>query len=289
MEQDKIIYPFLPDFQISPLSSLNFDHNWKLPWQLPCNYLQRFVKWDRIRVQYAATNRFPFKAYLRNLNTGSRDTLNPAELKEFENSAQNTQGKVYEILLNQVNEGLYSLEIYIVLLSEKLVAKSTFEILPQSEEGMMRITYNNRRNEFDTVFSENRMFDFRIEGCIRPNDTTFNVDTEGFRDQVDRYRQLSALPYRVDTLSVGGRLGVPIWVADKLNYIFSTSFVLIDEMRYTRSESAVPEITSIHNDYPMFIYKLQVEKDNMFQYDGRYGGDFNFDYNQDYNTVKYDL
>ena len=70
---------------------------------------------------------------------------------------------------------------------------------------------------------------------------------------------------------------------------FSTSFVLIDEMKYSRSESAVPEMTSIHGDYPMYLYKIELEKDRHFQYEGRYGGDFNFDYNQDYNTVRYDI
>ena len=55
------------------------------------------------------------------------------------------------------------------------------------------------------------------------------------------------------------------------------------------SESAVPEMTSIHGDYPMYLYKIELEKDRHFQYEGRYGGDFNFDYNQDYNTVRYDI
>lgn len=109
------------------------------------------------------------------------------------------------------------------------------------EEGTVRITYNHRRDEFDTVFSPERMFDFRVEGCFLPSESSFAVDSEGFRDQSDRYKQLSALPYRKDIFSVGGGFGVPNWVADKLNYIFSTSFVLIDEMKYSRSESAVPE------------------------------------------------
>ena len=57
MEQGKIIYPFAPDLQISPLSSLNFEHDWRRDFQTPCHYEQKFVRWDRIRVQYAATDR----------------------------------------------------------------------------------------------------------------------------------------------------------------------------------------------------------------------------------------
>ena len=289
MEQGKIIYPFAPDLQISPLSSLNFEHDWRRDFQTPCHYEQKFVRWDRIRVQYAATHRYSFKACITDNDTGQTSVLSPTELKTFENSEQGTQGKVYEVLLNELAPGSYTFDIYIALTSDRLVARSSFRVVSGREEGTVRITYNHRRDEFDTVFGPERMFDFRVEGCFLPSESSFAVDSEGFRDQSDRYKQLSALPYRKDIFSVGGGFGVPNWVADKLNYIFSTSFVLIDEMKYSRSESAVPEMTSIHGDYPMYLYKIELEKDRHFQYEGRYGGDFNFDYNQDYNTVRYDI
>ena len=72
MEQGKIIYPFAPDLQISPLSSLNFEHDWRRDFQTPCHYEQKFVRWDRIRVQYAATDRYSFKACITDNDTGTR-------------------------------------------------------------------------------------------------------------------------------------------------------------------------------------------------------------------------
>ena len=77
MIQDKISYPYLPDFQISPLSSLNFDHKWRLPWQYPCCYIQKFITLDKIRVQYAATDRYPFNVYLKDQSTGTSTKLTP--------------------------------------------------------------------------------------------------------------------------------------------------------------------------------------------------------------------
>ena len=83
MEQGKIIYPFAPDLQISPLSSLNFEHDWRRDFQTPCHYEQKFVRWDRIRVQYAATVRYSFKACITDNDTGQTSVLNPTELKAF--------------------------------------------------------------------------------------------------------------------------------------------------------------------------------------------------------------
>lgn len=119
------------------------------------------------RVQYAATDRYSFKACITDNDTGQTSVLNPTELKAFENSEQGTQGKVYEVMLNELAPGSYTFGIYIALTSDRLMARSSFRVVPVREEGTVRITYNHRRDEFDTVFSPERMFDFRVEGCFR--------------------------------------------------------------------------------------------------------------------------
>lgn len=88
MEQGKIIYPFAPDLQISPLSSLNFEHDWRRDFQTPCHYEQKFVRWDRIRVQYAATDRYSFKACITDNDTGQTSVLNPTELKRSKTASR---------------------------------------------------------------------------------------------------------------------------------------------------------------------------------------------------------
>lgn len=74
--------------------------------------------------------------------------LNPTELKAFENSEQGTQGKVYEVMLNELAPGSYTFGIYIALTSDRLMARSSFRVVPVREEGTVRITYNHRRDEF---------------------------------------------------------------------------------------------------------------------------------------------
>ncbi len=283
MNKNDTIYPSISGFQLSPLSSLNFDNNWRLDFQTPCCYEQRFARLDRIRAQYAGTDKYPFIVYLTDRVSGQVKTLDPTVISNYDNPVNNDSGKVYELLLDSLPDGLYMLSIYMQIDTyEVLMAKSFFSVI-EDDGTLMRITYSNRRNDFDTIFSDNRMFDFRVEGCFLPADTSFGVDNDGFRDQTGKYKQLFALPYRKEKLTIGGGFGVPNWVADKLNYIFSTSFVLIDGIKYVRSDSSVPEVTSLHIDYPKFVYKLEVERDQNFANSERLLGEFNADYNDDYN------
>ena len=61
--------------------------------------------------------------------------LNPTELKAFENSEQGTQGKVYEVMLNELAPGSYTFGIYIALTSDRLMARSSFRVVPVREGG----------------------------------------------------------------------------------------------------------------------------------------------------------
>lgn len=79
MEQGKIIYPFAPDLQISPLSSLNFEHDWRrLISRLRAITNRSSYGGTWIRVQYAATDRYSFKACITWItNTGSNLRAEP--------------------------------------------------------------------------------------------------------------------------------------------------------------------------------------------------------------------
>jgi len=114
----------------------------------------------------------------------------------------------------------------------------------------------------DTV-AYNRYFDFRFEGGFLPSENNFPVDTNDFRDQRYTQTQLSALPYKVKTLTAGSRAGVPYWVGEKINLIFSCSSVHIGKLEYVRSEGSEPEVNQINELYPLYVYKIALEvKDN---------------------------
>lgn len=246
--------PLYGRFYISDFSSLNFDANWKLPFQIQADYVQRFVQGDNIRVQFSTKDILESRIILLNEQTSELNTIMPTYITESDGWL------IFEILVEQQDSGTYTLHIYVITEDKGIYAtKSRFCVLSEEPDDLLKITYNHRRNEFNTVFLEGHDFDVRFEGNLLPSGMEFDVDSEGFRNQSGIYTQLYAQPYRREKLAIGGGFGVPNWVGEKINRIFSLSSVYINDVRYVRSEQSVPEVTTIGNDYPLFIYQLQVE------------------------------
>ena len=59
------------EYIISPVSSLNFDHGWKLGIQREADYIQKFLRTDQIRVQVCAYYPLDVAAALHNLTDGT--------------------------------------------------------------------------------------------------------------------------------------------------------------------------------------------------------------------------
>ena len=137
--------------------------------------------------------------------------------------------------------------------------ESLFLVTDETDDTVL-IEYTNRRNEFDTIFSTNSLFQFSVEGAFLPQDYTFESQSENFRDQRHVAKTLSGYPIEKKTLSLGGGFGVPRWVASLINNIFSLSNVYVDGDRMVRDEGGSVEMTLLHNDYPLYIYKITLEK-----------------------------
>ena len=251
------------EYIISPVSSLNFDHGWKLGIQREADYIQKFLRTDQIRVQVCAYYPFDVAAVLRNLTDGTASAVT-AHMRSAVGMMRYHEVEMTGLAANKT----YALEF--ILTGGSVTLETTSEPFAVFEElkDTVLLTYTNRRDEADTVFSPGRLWEFRVEGVLLPGEAQFLADTEDFRDQRYTQRQLSADTYRKDVLSVGatravscGDTGVPNWVGEKLNNIFALSSVLIDGRKYVRSEGSAPAITEILPAYPLFVYKMEVEKD----------------------------
>lgn len=249
-----------PVLKISDFSSLNFRHDWRLHFQYPAGYVQRFLPSDGIYVQYAIVGQ-----YVGDLEIWLTDS-DGNDIRQLEATVIKTMDDVTVSAIDwpRLPIGSYILQFRIAQYS-RIIAWAPFCIVSELPDSVL-FTYTNYRDDFDTVF--NTEIDYRVEAVWLPTDTSFLVNAESFRDQNGIVHQLSAQPYETRALTIGGGIsafGVPDWVARKINQIFSCSSVLIDGIQYVRSESAVPEKTDIATDYPLFMYKILVEsQDNAF-------------------------
>lgn len=242
-----------PVLKISDFSSLNFRHDWRLHFQYPAGYVQRFLPSDSIYVQYATIGQYvgDLEIWLTDSAGNDISQLEPTVIKTTDDVT------VSAVAWPPLPVGSYILQFRIAY--SRVIAWAPFCIVAELPDSVL-FTYTNYRDDFDTVF--NTEIDYRVEAVWLPTDTSFLVNAESFRDQNGIAHQLSAQPYETRALTIGGGIsafGVPDWVARKINNIFSCSSVFIDGEQYARSEGAVPEKTDIATDYPLFMYKITVE------------------------------
>lgn len=260
---------------VSDLSSLNFRKDWKQPFQQEVPYIQRFLRTDVLQIQYTLSQADIIKPYLKNNNTGEIQEIETKIIDAVHNTYNITIGPVF--ILEDTRFTLY----FAASKEDPCVLDSDFFMCLGNLEGTILFRYTNRQNNFDTVFEEQNLFTFRVDGCFLPQETTFENESENFRDQRYVSRLLSCHIYEIKTLSVGGGGGVPNWVARKLNMIFSLGEVLVDNTSMVRSEGASPELTLLHNDYPLYLYKINLEE-SYSDLEPNNLGDFNEDYNNDH-------
>ena len=239
--------------QVSRYSSINFDNDWKLRFQIQADYCQKFATTDKPRVQYVLSADSLLKPFIEvNGVVTQQESLTLNQTDDF---------IVKEVVLNlaSIQPGAEVLLFFAENDSSVHELESLFLVTDETDDTVL-IEYTNRRNEFDTIFSTNSLFQFRVEGAFLPQDYTFESQSENFRNQRHVAKTLSGYPIEKKTLSLGGGFGVPRWVASLINNIFSLSNVYVNGDRMVRDEGGSVEMTLLHNDYPLYIYKITLEK-----------------------------
>jgi uncharacterized repeat protein (TIGR02543 family) len=242
----------------SKFNSLSFDNDWRAYFDEEKRYVQKFAQNEEIRLQFVLKTQGLSGKYIDRLGVETPVTLNII----YVDSKQTEKLFLYEGVFSVPDTGFYEFIITDSLGNEE---KTYFEIRTDEElQNTVLIRYTNRKNDFDTIFSdeieEERYFNFRIEGGFYPGDKTQNLENSVFRDQNFRLSQISAFPYEISVLTIGDPCGVPQWVGNKINHIFCLSDVEVNGKRMVRSEASVPEMTSVAGEYPLYVFKLSLEE-----------------------------
>jgi len=241
--------------KISQFSSLSFS-DWKHPFERNDCYWQVFSKYDIIRVQLSVLNTANIRLQITNLNTGTSQEIALTQLGTEDDY------NISYFQFSGLDTGCYLIEALNEL--EETILHSNFKIVERKDlQNTVRIRYTHYKDEFGVYFEngeEFNVFDFRVEGGFLYNEMQFKVSNNTFRDQGYNEHQLSALPYEITPLTAGTAKGVPIWVARKINLIFSLSFISVDGKMYVRSEGSEPEIVQIEGDkIPLYVIKINLE------------------------------
>lgn len=248
--------------EVSDISSLNFRDDWKLNFQQHVDFIPKFLPSDPIQIQYTLYS----------------DGINPFLRNESDNSVLELSGslilsdesfKVYNLKIDNsnINQDTCFTLFFARTKDDEPLLSSFFEVCMDLPDTVL-LKYTNKRNEKGVIFAGVDPFYFRINGIFLPQEDSFENESENFRDQRFTLKPLSSNIIEKRTLTLGAHFGVPNWVARKINIIFSLSAVWVDGVSMTRSDGSAVEITSLHNDYPLYIYKIILEESIPVVYNG---------------------
>lgn len=243
-----------------------------LSWQNSSNYSQKWRHNDmsamqfhrsanmNVNLQLVDCNGIVWKDYAATRiyenfsgNTVIRDGVEfPLYTATFTISFDSIPDGTYYLLLSvdyDVATGVTETETY---LSEPQFVSDTLE-------NTIILEYTNNKIAFQTYFG-NYHFKMRVEGSI-DYITPESVDTQ-YSDEYMNLRMLNSYPFRKFQLNIGGVIGVPAYIIDKIYIALGCSSLKIDSSFYTKGEGA--KISLLQGDSRMYGQIEMREANNYF-------------------------
>lgn len=252
---------------ISPYGSLNFNDDWRQRDQQSVDYTQTFIAGDAVTVQYAITrgnDQSWTSLNIRHYNLDTGESI-PVASSQVEQTDAYT---FYNATIDASTAGCFGVAFELTdgEGNVTVVKESVFQVLAdyptEDDDQLMLFRYTNAEQKDNTVFASD--FSFRCEAAFFPQNEAYNVEDNNFRDQAFDLSKLSAEASTTRGLTVGGRLGVPTWVAEKLSRIFSCTEVYVgeidDAVEYVMVDSGAVERTNMGEMYPKYVFSLNLER-----------------------------
>jgi hypothetical protein len=218
-----------------------------LPWQEPSNYAQKWQNSDTIYLQFQS-NFEPLNIDIIGkygevivggsfvaTQKGANMDIPGMYIYEFSISLASIPAGCYHLKLSNGNDA----ELHMI--SEPFSVKEKWD-------NTVLLAYKNSRFIGDVVFETGIFFEFRVEGSFGFLQPGANI--EAYEDQKANPEILSARPYRIFPLTIGGTFGVPDWAVDLFNLIWCCNYVLVDGKEFARSGEGQITFNEIE-DYPM--------------------------------------
>lgn len=120
---------------------------------------------------------------------------------------------------------------------EQLLAKSTLYEAKTGGDYWKVLSYNNSKNDWNTVFSADA-FLIQVPCGFNPTNYTSKRRVENYQDQDIQNINIYAQPYDTEMLTIGAPIGLPNWMYRKLNAVFACDTIKIKGTQYRVAEGA---------------------------------------------------
>ncbi len=223
-------------------------------WETQVFYNQKWQTSDTIKLQFESN----FSAIQVDLITCDETVIIPQAATPVRANLYQPGYYVFEntFSLASVPEGTYYLRI---TLGGTEVYISNPLLIAKQWPGTILYEYKNSRYFGDVVYETGIVFGFRCESFITR--LVPGNERTAYRDQKMNPTVLHSVPYRGFKLQIGFKGGgVPDWVMDTMNWIWSHDYVTCDGKLFAVADGANFEETEIDPSYPFRMWSLNIQE-----------------------------
>jgi hypothetical protein len=266
MAQNILIISHLNPLKFNQQGYVNpLPYNWKhmedwsyqatiLDFQERAKYLHPFQKNDILFLQFLA-NFQPHQVEVHRCDGVVIDTF---QMNYQASSIESSGLRVYkaDVALSSYPEGVYKVVVKSGAPVISIIESEWFSVAELQPDTVL-LEYTHNRNHYDIAFETGIQFRFRIPGGL--SEYTPGNNRVVYIDQPNNIVQLSGKAFATQKLYIGGPLGVPDWVAEKVNAILLCSSITIDGKPYVAVEGAKLDATR-EPGYPMAGWNVEVRR-----------------------------
>ena len=243
----KILISHLNPVRLFELANDNWDYFKTPAWETGQNYCQKWEKTDTIRIHFAVLDTLSVEATpTLALHDGCGDFVSGLDVSEIILNAAGYNWYEAVADLSLITAGKYLLVLGGAVDGATITFYSEPVEIAADFENTLLFEYTHDENDFDLIFvpgspEPNRTFYFRVEGGFASDGLKPSSKDSMYIDQTHNAQMLSSVPFDVVTLTIGNGAGVPNWIAQKINRIFSCNSVIINGVAYCKNEGAKME------------------------------------------------
>lgn len=198
------------------------------PWEEKVCYCQKMMKVDFTPLQFIS-NYDPIQVDL--LDTDGRVIDSVGAVQKRQNKSMPT----YYAYEATINWSLYPVGIYFLQLTTAGMVTMISEPINLAVvwPNTLNFEYRNGRYHADVIFETGIRFSFRVEGNI--GRILPGSNDQYYEDQKLNPTLISSKTFNAFKLSIGGTFGIPDYVIEKMNLIWSCNDVMIDGKSHAKS------------------------------------------------------
>lgn len=222
------------------------------------DYVQTFATTDQILLQIIGKTGFGVMAFV--FSEPSGEVLYQIQFNSWVINSTN----MLHFATISLSPGLYSVQIVGLGKSEPFRVTDDVNVLEKTT--LIQYSMHNNRQRDDCVFFIDNMqyfFDFRVPGGFKDSNWAFGVENEQFVTDRSDIMQLFALDSIQRKFTLGTSQGCPVWFAALLNRLLCCTYVYFDGVRYSRKDSAVPEMSVQLDGVNSFVFTQNLQQVNV--------------------------